>query len=86
MNATIPSAFQKRIFSILPDEMEVTQQQYVDFLNTLTFNQPGSAAQILNSSATGYQSGVSGGVCAMIAGCLNRNSIKLELQKHRSGR
>jgi hypothetical protein len=54
---------------------EVTQQQYVDFLNTLTFNQQLSRT-ILNSTQLATNPG-SGGVCAMIAGCLNRNSIKL---------
>lgn len=75
INQTIPSAFPKGYSAFYLMKYEVTQQQYVDFLNTLTFDQQLSrtilsAAQLATNPGTG-------GLCAMISGCLNRNSIKL---------
>ncbi|HCY22900.1 MAG: hypothetical protein A2W93_09565 [Bacteroidetes bacterium GWF2_43_63] len=75
VNATIPSAFPKGYSAFYLMKYEVTQQQYVDFLNTLTFNQQLSRT-ILTSTQLATDPGL-GGVCAMIAGCLSRNSIKL---------
>lgn len=75
INQTIPSSFPKGYSAFYSMKYEVTQQQYVDFLNTLTFDQQVSRT-ILTSTQLATAPG-SGGLCAMIAGCLNRNSIKL---------
>lgn len=75
VHSTIPSAFPKGYSAFYMMKYEVTQQQYVDFLNTLTFNQQLNRT-ILTSTQLATDPGL-GGVCAMISGCLNRNSIKL---------
>ena len=72
---TIPAAFPKGYEAFHVMKYEITQQQYVDFLNTLTFSQQVnrtalSAAQLVVNPGAG-------GLCAMEANCLNRNSIKL---------
>jgi formylglycine-generating enzyme required for sulfatase activity len=73
--ATIPAEFPKGYSAIYAMKYEVTQQQYVDFLNALTFDQQLSRT-ILSAAQLATNPG-SGGLCAMIASCLNRNSIKL---------
>jgi formylglycine-generating enzyme required for sulfatase activity len=75
INATIPAEFPKGYAAFHAMKYEVTQQQYVDFLNTLTFDQQLSRT-ILTAGQLATNPG-SGGLCAMIASCLNRNSIKL---------
>jgi formylglycine-generating enzyme required for sulfatase activity len=72
---TIPAEFPKGYAAFHAMKYEVTQQQYVDFLNTLTFDQQ-LARTILSAGQLATNPG-SGGLCAMIASCLNRNSIKL---------
>lgn len=72
---TIPAEFPKGYSAFYSMKYEVTQQQYVDFLNTLTFDQ-----QISRTSLTAIQLATdpgTGGVCAVVGSCLNRNSIKL---------
>ncbi|MBN2728155.1 MAG: SUMF1/EgtB/PvdO family nonheme iron enzyme [Bacteroidales bacterium] len=75
IHQTIPSAFPKGYSAFYSMKYEVTQQQYVDFLNTLTFDQQVTRT-ILTSTQIATDPGA-GGLCAMISGCLNRNSIKL---------
>lgn len=75
INQTIPADFPKGYSAFYAMKYEVTQQQYVDFLNTLTFDQQLSrtiltAAQLATNPGTG-------GLCAMIGSCLNRSGIKL---------
>ena len=75
INATIPAEFPKGYSAFHAMKYEVTQQQYVDFLNTLTFDQQISRT-ILTAAQLATNPG-SGGLCAMIGSCLNRCSIKL---------
>jgi formylglycine-generating enzyme required for sulfatase activity len=75
INATIPAEYPKGYSSFYSMKYEVTQQQYVDFLNTLTFDQQLSRT-ILTAAQLATNPG-SSGVCAMVASCVNRNSIKL---------
>lgn len=72
---TIPAEFPKGYSAFYSMKYEVTQQQYVDFLNTLTFDQQLSRT-ILTAGQLATNPGT-GGLCAMIASCVNRNSIKL---------
>lgn len=75
IHQTIPANFPKGYSAFYCMKYELTQQQYVDFLNTLTFDQ-----QVARTNLTATQLATnpgSGGLCAMIGSCLNRNSIKL---------
>src|SRR5690554_133111 len=68
---TITATFPKGYEAFHVMKYEITQQQYVDFLNTLTFSQQVnrtalSAAQLVVNPGAG-------GLCAMEANCLNRN-------------
>ena len=51
---------------------ELSQNQYVDFLNHLTYDQQNTRTVIAPNSPPGTD-----GVCAMQSTCLNRNGIKL---------
>src|SRR5690554_6139390 len=75
MRNTIPAEFPKGYNAFYSMKYEITQQQYVDFLNSLDFAQQVTrtnltAAQLVNNPGIG-------GLCAMQTSCLNRNSIKL---------
>lgn len=72
---TIPAEYPKGYSAFYSMKYELTQQQYVDFLNTLTFDQQ-TARTILTAAQLATDPGP-GGLCAMQASCLNRNSIKL---------
>jgi len=72
---TVPAEFPKGYSAFYTMKYEVTQQQYVDFLNTLPFDQ-----QVARTSLTAGQLATdpgNGGLFAMQASGLNRNSIKL---------
>ncbi len=75
IHQTIPAGFPKGYSAFYCMKYEITQQQYVDFLNTLSFDQQ-TARTILTPTqlATNPESA---GTCAMNASCLNRNGIKL---------
>jgi formylglycine-generating enzyme required for sulfatase activity len=75
INSTIPADFPKGYTAFYAMKYEVTQQQFVDFLNTLTFDQQLSHT-ILTAGQLATNPGTSG-LCAMIGSCLNRCSIKL---------
>lgn len=75
ISSNIPADFPKGYSAFYSMKYEVTQQQYVDFLNTLTFDQQLSRT-ILTSAQLATNPGT-GGLCAMIGSCVNRNSIKL---------
>ena len=75
VSGTIPAAFPKGYQAFYCMKYEISQQQYVDFLNTLNFNQQVTRTN-LNATQLATNPGLSG-VCAMQASCLNRNSIKL---------
>lgn len=75
INQTIPLNFPKGYLSFYCMKYEVTQQQYVDFLNTLTFDQ--QLARTILTPAQLIANPGTGGVCAMNSSCLSRNSIKL---------
>jgi len=75
VHQTIPAEFPKGYSAFYSMKYELTQQQYVDFLNTLTFDQ-----QVTRTNLTAAQLATDpglGGVCAIVGSCLNRNSIKL---------
>jgi len=75
VSGTIPAEFPKGYQAFYCMKYEISQQQYVDFLNTLNFNQQVTRTN-LNATQLATNPGLSG-VCAMQASCLNRNSIKL---------
>ena len=75
VSGTVPAEFPKGYKSFYCMKYEISQQQYVDFLNTLNFNQQVTRTN-LNATQLSTNPG-SSGICAMQASCLNRNSIKL---------
>jgi formylglycine-generating enzyme required for sulfatase activity len=75
IHQTIPAEFPKGYSAFYCMKYEITQQQYVDFLNTLTFNQQITRTN-LNAAQLATNPG-EGGLCAMVGSCINRNSIKL---------
>lgn len=75
IHQTIPADFPKGYSAFYCMKYEITQQQYVDFLNTLTFDQQVTRTN-LNATQLATDPG-NGGLCAIVGSCLNRNSIKL---------
>lgn len=75
LSTTIPAAFPKGYSAFYLMKYELTQQQYVDFLNTLTFSQQ-IGRTILSTVQLATNPGT-GGLCAISSTCLNRQSIKL---------
>ena len=75
IHQVIPADFPKGYSAFYSMKYEVTQQQYVDFLNTLTFDQQ-ITRTILTPAQLATDPG-NGGLCAMVGSCLNRNFIKL---------
>jgi formylglycine-generating enzyme required for sulfatase activity len=74
IHSTIPAEFPKGYSAFYCMKYEITQQQYVDFLNTLTFNQQITRTN-LNAAQLATDPG--NGLCAIVGSCVNRNSIKL---------
>lgn len=75
IHSTIPTEFPKGYAAFYCMKYEITQQQYVDFLNTLTFDQQITRTN-LNAAQLATNPG-SAGLCAMTYPCANRNFIKL---------
>ena len=75
IESTISADYPKGYSAFYCMKYEITQQQYVDFLNTLTFKQQVTRTN-LSTSQLSTAPGVIG-LCAMIGSCINRNSIKL---------
>jgi formylglycine-generating enzyme required for sulfatase activity len=69
---SIPTTYPNGYSAFYAMKYEITQQQYVEFLNTLTYDQQAARTIIAPNTVAGLS-----GVCAMVANCDNRNSIKL---------
>src|SRR5690554_6214737 len=76
VRSNIPAEYPKGYNAFHTMKYEITQQQYVDFLNTLSFDQQVTRTA-LNATQLQTNPGLSG-LCAMEASCLNRNGIKLK--------
>lgn len=74
INSTIPATYPNGFNAFYCMKYEISQHQYVEFLNTLTFDQ-----QVTRTTLTAAQlssdPGI-GGRCAMHSTCGNRNGIK----------
>lgn len=71
---TIPATYPNGYNAFYCMKYEISQQQYVDFLNTLTFDQQVTRTALTASELASNPG--SGGRCAMHSTCANRNGIK----------
>ncbi|MDP4267084.1 MAG: SUMF1/EgtB/PvdO family nonheme iron enzyme [Bacteroidota bacterium] len=75
LQANIPAAYPKGYNGFYVMKYEITQQQYVEFLNMLTYDQQAARTAIAPNADPGVT-----GACAMVSTptpCANRNGIKL---------
>ncbi|OFY22729.1 MAG: hypothetical protein A2X02_02125 [Bacteroidetes bacterium GWF2_29_10] len=69
---SIPAAYPKGYDAFYCMKYEISQNQWVEFLNTLTYDQQATRTSILPNTVPGLS-----GACAMQATCSNRNGVKL---------
>ncbi|PCJ83775.1 MAG: hypothetical protein COA57_10595 [Flavobacteriales bacterium] len=70
--ATIPATYPNGYTTFWTMKYEMSQKQYVDFLNTLTYDQQATRTIVAPNTAP-----TTSGVCAMHTTCDNRSGIKL---------
>jgi len=72
IQADIPATYPKGYNAFYCMKYEISQKQYVEFLNLLTYDQQTTRTSVAPSSDPGLT-----GVCAMVTNCTNRNGIKI---------